>query len=181
MRLRTFAVFLWCFLIGSAAVASEERRTEIKIAVDSDENGLSEFRFDSQDAGFDIDELEVGETKTYTDDDGNEVQVTRNEDGFEFDVAGETIVVADATHDENVLIEKHHKVHVVTTDDDVGVTIISGDEIDADTRTRIEQALKDAGKDGEILFIDGSELSGDERADRKREVRIIKKEIDVTN
>lgn len=193
MRLRTFALFLWCFLIGSAAIASEERRTEIRIAVDGDENGLSEFRFDSADAGIDIHELEVGETKTYTDNDGNEVRVTRNEDGFEFDVAGETIVIADAAHgdhdltmrhvgnDGNVLIEKHRKVHVVQSDDESGVTIISGDEIDADTRARIEQVLIDAGKDGEVVFIDGSELSGDERADRQRGVRIIRKEIDVTN
>ena len=194
VRLRTFAVFLWFFLIAGAAIAGEEHRTEIKIAIDGEDNGHSVFSFDSDDSGIDLYELEVGEAKTYTDKDGNEVTVTRNEDGFQFEVAGETIVVADVLHNEhdlkmlhlaheseNVVVEKHHKVHMVQTDEDVGVTIISGDEIDADTRARIEQVLKEAGKDGSVMFIDGSELSGDERADRKREVRIIKKEIDVTN
>ncbi len=192
VNLRTFAVFFWGFLIAGAAIAGEQHRAEIKIEIDGDDNGHSVFKFDSQDSGIDLYELEVGETKTYTDDDGNEVKVTRDENGFEFDVAGEKIVVADVMHDEhdlkmlhlahegeNVVVEKHHKVHMVKTDDDVGVTIISGDEIDADTRAKIEQILKEAGKDGEVLYIDGSELSGDERADRK--VRIIKKEIDVTN
>ncbi|MDJ0710279.1 MAG: hypothetical protein QNJ14_07820 [Woeseiaceae bacterium] len=194
MRLRTFAVFLWGFLIATAAVAGEERRAEIKIAIDGDESGQSVFRFDSDDAGIDLYELEVGDKKTYTDDDGNEVTVSRNDDGFVFEVAGEEIVVADILHDEhdlkmihlaheseNVVLEKHHKVHMVKTEADAGVTIISGDEIDADTRARIEKVLKEAGKDGEVLFIDGSELTGDEKAERKREVRIIKKEIDVTN
>lgn len=194
VRLRTFTIFLWGFLIAGAAIAGEEHRAEIKIVVDGDDSGLSEFKFDSDDAGIDLYELEVGDTKTYTDDDGNEVTVTRNVDGFEFAVAGEKIVVADVLHGEqdlkmlhlahegeNVVVEKHHKVHVVSSDDHAGVTIISGDEIDADTRARIEQVLKEAGKDGKVMFIDGSELSGDERAEHKREVRIIKKEIDVTN
>jgi len=194
VSLRTLAVFLWGFLIAGAAIAGEQHRAEVRIEIDGGNNGTSVFKFDSQDSGVDLYELEVGESKTYTDDDGNEVTVTRDENGFEFDVAGEKIVVADVMHDEhnlkmlhlahegeNVVVEKHHKVHRVQTDDDVGVTIISGDEIDADTRARIEKVLKEAGKDGEILFIDGSELSGDERAERKREVRVIKKEIDVTN
>ena len=194
MRLRTIAVFLWGCLIAGAAIAGEEHRTEIKIAIDGDDNGHSVFKFDSDDAGIDLDELEVGESKTYTDDDGNEVTVSRNDDGFEFDVAGEKIVVADILHGEhdlkmlhlahegeNVVVEKHHKVHMVKTEADAGVTIISGDEIDADTRAKIEKVLKEAGEDGEVLFIDGSELTGDEKAERKHEVRIIKKEIDVTN
>ena len=194
MSLRTFTVFLWGCLIATAAIAGEEHRAEIRIEIDSDDNGHSVFKFDSQDSGVDLEKLEVGESKTYTDDDGNEVTVTRNEGSFEFDVAGEKIVVADVTHDEhdlkmmhlvhegeNVVVEKHHKVHVVETDVDVGVTVIAGDEIDPDTRAKIEQVLKESGKDGEILFIDGSEMSGNERAERKHEVRIIKKEIDVTN
>ena len=194
VSIRTIAVIFWGFLIAGAAIAGEEHRAEIRIEIDGDDNGTSVFKFDSQDSGIDLYELEVGESKTYTDDDGNEVTVTRDENGFEFDVAGEKIVVADVMHDEhdlkmlhlahegeNIVVEKHHKVHMVQTDNDVGVTIISGDEIDADTRARIEKVLKEAGKDGEILFIDGSELSGDERAERKHEVRVIKKEIDVTN
>lgn len=194
VRLRTFTVFLWVSLIAGAAIASEQHRAEITIAIDEDHSDHSVFRFDSRDSGVDLHELEVGESKTYTDDDGNEVTVTRNDDGFVFDVGGEKIVVADFMNDghdlkmlhledvdEDVVVERRRKVHMVKTDDDVGVTIISGDEIDADTRARIKQVLEEAGKDGEILFIDGSELSGDETAERRHEVRIIKKQLDVTN
>ncbi len=192
MRLRTFAVFLWGCLIASAAIAGDKHRTEIKIEVDGDDNGHRVFKFDSQDSGIDLQALEVGESRSYTDDDGNEVTVTRNEKGYEFDVAGEKIEIVDVDSDDHdlkilhrahgdsdIVVEKHHKVHVIKTEEDVGVTIISGDEIDAETRARIELVLKEAGKEGEVMFIDGSELSGDEQAQRK--VRVIKQEIDVTN
>jgi ribosome-interacting GTPase 1 len=87
----------------------------------------------------------------------------------------------EALEDEDVLVEKHKQVRVIKTNDSNGVTIISGDEIDGDTRAKLEKVLKEAGKDGEILFLDDSELSGDEQAHGKHEVRIIKKKIDVTN
>lgn len=36
VTLRTFTVFLWAFLIATAAIAGEEHRTHIKVAVDGD-------------------------------------------------------------------------------------------------------------------------------------------------
>ncbi len=175
MRLRTLAVFLWCLLIAGATLASEQHRAEIRIEIDGDDSEHSVFMFDSQDSGIDLDKLAVGESKTYKDGDGNDVTVTRNKDGFEFEVSGEKTVVADVLHDEHklkvqhlahddadVVVKKHRKIHVVDTDVDVGVTIISGDEIDSDTRQRIEQVLKEAGHSEEILFMDGSESPGNE-------------------
>ena len=59
-----------------------------------------------------------------------------------------------------------------TTIDDLDVgeskTIIANDEIDDETRARLEDVLKEAGKDGEIMFIDGSEPGGDEQAGTRR-------------
>ena len=193
MTLRTLTVFFWACLIATAAVAGEEQRTEIKIAIDSEDTGHRVFRFDSQDSDVDLHELAVGESEVITDSDGNEVTVLRTENGFEFDVEGEKIEIAgmhgehdfemlhEALEDEDVVVEKHKRVHVIKTNDSNGVTIISGDEIDDDTRAKLEKVLKEAGKDGGILFLDGSELSGDEQVHERHEVRIIKKEIDVTN
>ena len=193
MTLRTLTVFFWVCLIGAAAVAGEEQRTEIKIAIDGEDTGHRVFRFDSEDSDVDLQELAVGESEVITDSDGNEVTVLRTENGFEFDVEGKKIEIAGmhGEHDfemlhevlegEDVVVEKHKQVRVIKTNDSNGVTIISGDEIDDDTRAKLEKVLKEAGKDGEILFLDGSELSGDEQAHGKHEVRIIKKKIDVTN
>lgn len=193
MTLRALIVFFWACLIGTAAVAGQEQRTEIEIAIDGEDTGHRVFRFDSQDSDVDLHKLAVGESEVITDSDGNEVTVLRTEKGFEFDVEGEKIEIAgmhgehdfemlhEALEDEDVIVEKHRQVRVIKTDGSQGVTIISGDEIDDDTRAKLEKVLKEAGKDGEILFLDGSELSGDEQAHGKHEVRIIKKEIDVTN
>ena len=184
MTLRTFVVFFWACLIGTAAVAGDQHRTEIKIAVDGEGTEHRMFHFDSQDSDVDLHALAVGESEVITDSDGNEVTVTRTDDGFAFDVGGEIIDIASmhGTHaTEHIEIEKHHKVRMIKTDDSHGVTIISSEEINDETRTALEKVLKEAGKDGEILFIDGSELSGDELAHGTHEVRIIKKELDVTN
>jgi hypothetical protein len=193
VTLRTLVVFFWACLIGSAAVAGEEHRTEIKIAIDGEGAAHRVFRFDSQGSDVDLQALAVGESETIIDSDGNEVKVLRTENGFEFDVEGEKIEIAglhgehevtmlhEAHDDKNVVIRKHKQMRMIKTEDAHGVTIISGDEIDEETRAELEKVLKKAGKDGEILFLDGSELSGDEQAHGKHEVHIIKKEIDVTN
>lgn len=184
MTLRTLTVFFWACLIGTAAVAGEEHRTKIEIAVDGDDTGHRVFRFDSQDSDVDLDAMAVGDSQVIADDDGNQVTVRRTEDGFEFDLEGETVEIAEihGEHDAgDVVIEKHKQVRMIKTDDSHGVTIISGAEIDEKTRAELERVLQDAGQEGEILFIDGNELSGDEQAHEVHEVRIIKKEIDVTD
>lgn len=179
MTLRTFTVFFWGCLIAAAAIAGEEKRTEIRIAVDGDDSAHRVIRFDSRDSDLDLQEMAVGESKVVTDSDGNKVTVLRTEDGIEFDLEGENIELFDL-HGEHG-IANHKQVRMIKTQDAHSVTIISGDEINEATRAALEKVLKDAGKDGDVLFIDGSELHGDEQAHGVREVRIIKKELDATN
>ena len=197
VTLRTITVFLWACLIATAAMAGEERRTHIKIAVDGDGTDHQVIEFDSQDSDFDLQDLAVGESKTLTDTGGKEVTVTRTEQGLAFDVDGETIEIdhmigdlhgeqdidiqIDGHDSDNIVIKKHKSVRMIKTDSSDGVTIISGSEIDEETRAKIAEVLKEAGQDGEVIFLDGSELHGDTQAHGTREVRIIKKESDVTN
>ena len=193
VTLRTFMVFFWGCLVATAAVAGPDHMTEIKVVVDGDETGHRVIRLDSDNEDFDFRDLSVGESEVIKDSDGNDVTVLRTENGFEFDVEGEKIEIGGLhgdhhmmklhkAHDvDDIVIEKHKQVRMIKTSDANGVTIISGDEIDDATRAALEKVLKDAGKDGDVLFIDGSELEGEEQAHGVREVHIIKKEIDVTN
>ena len=192
MKIRTFMIFVWGFLIAAAAVAGEEQRTEIEIAIDGDASKHRVFRFNSAESDVDLHGMAVGESQVITDSDGNEVTVSRTKKGLEFDIEGEKIEIADMhgehdfgmihkAHDEDVVIEKHKQVRMIKTSDADGVTIVSGNKIDDATRAALEKVLKDAGQGGDVVFIDGTELSGDEQVHGKREVRIIKKEIDVTN
>jgi hypothetical protein len=181
-------------------VAGEKQETHIKIVTDDADGG---FEWHSTDPNADFSDLDVGESKTITDDDGKEVTVTRTEEGFEFDVGGEKIQLMEFTDDGNVtvdidvvhdgdgrhmvhkdgdiVIEKSKNVRIIKTDDAAGVTIISSDEIDDETRAKIKAALQEAGKDGEVLFIDGSELGDDAQAHGEHDVRIIRKKVEKTN
>jgi len=195
MNFRVLVVFFWACLVGTAAVAGDERQTRIEIAVDDDASGEQTFVFDSQEAGFDLHSMAVGESRTLTDKSGNIADVRRTADGFEFNVNGKTINV-DGMHGAHE-IEMHvdesgstvndvkttKKIKMIKTDSATGVTVISGQKIDAATRERIQEVLKSAGQEGDVLFIDGSEFEGDGGAEihGRREVRIIKKEIDVTD
>ena len=201
MRFKTLTLFFWVFLIASAAIAGEQHRTRIEIAVEDDETGDQSFVFDSKDAGFDLHSMVVGETRTLTDRSGSTADIRRTDDGFEIDVNGKTIdlhdlptpgdmhgehsveMLVDEVDSDVVVIKDVKNVKVIRSDNADGVTVISGSEIDPATRERITDALEASGQDGEIRYIDDSEfdVDADSQAHGRREVRIISKEVDVTN
>jgi hypothetical protein len=205
LTLRALTVFLWGCLIAAAAVAGEQHESKIKIAVDGDGGEPKVFEWHSSDPESDLSNLDVGESKTLSGDDGQEVVVTRTEDGLTFDIDGEKLEMMNFSGDGEVFVDidvEHdgmakHKIHKIQSDDTVvinksknvkviksdhvdGVTIISSSEINDETRARIKQVLKDAGTDGEVMFVDGSEL-GDAHADGEHKVRVIKKKIETTD
>jgi hypothetical protein len=180
VNLRTITLFFWGCLIASAAMASERHETHIEIITGDDGEA---FEWHSTDPDQDFSGLAVGESKTVTDDNGRQVTVMRTAEGFEFDVDGKKIELMEFADDADVTIDidKTKDIRIIKTDDTADVTIISSDEIDDATRMKIEAVLKDAGKDGEILFLDGSELGADAQAHGEHEVRIIRKELKETN
>ena len=192
---KTLVVFFWACLMGTAVPAAAERQTRIEIAVDDEMSGEQSFVFDSEAAGFDLHSLAPGESRLLTDDSGAVATVRRTAEGFEFDVNGKTINVddlseADAMHEIEMEIDGApaddgtvKKVRIVKTGDAHAITVISEKEIDAATRARVRDALEAGGHDDEILFLDGSRHGsyGQKLAEHRHEVRVISKEIDVTN
>lgn len=201
MNLRTITVFFWACLVGTAAVAGDEQRTRIEIAVEDDTSGQQTFHFDSQEAGFDLHSMAIGETRTVTDRSGKTADIRRTADGFAFDVNGETIDLEElhkinGMHGEHE-IEMHiddadsdvtvvkdvRKIKMIKTDTSDGITVISGRDIDEATRERIREALRATGHDDEVLFVDSREFEADIdiQTHGSHKVRVIRKEIDVTN
>ncbi|MBT8094917.1 MAG: hypothetical protein KJP08_08910 [Gammaproteobacteria bacterium] len=187
MKIRTLTVFFWLMLIGAAAVAGEKYETHIKIEVD---DGADTFEWHSEDA--DIESLEVGESKTLTSEGGKEATITRTEDGFVIESDGETVDIMkfhDSDHkmmthgDHDVVIDTDKRVEkrieVIKAGGDEAITIISTEGIDDAKRARIQSALEEAGVEGDVLFLDGSDLHEDGQAHARREVRIIRKEKDA--
>lgn len=194
MNFKTVILFFWGFLIASAAVAGEQHETRIEIKTDDSENGG--FEWHSSDPEADFSDLEVGESKTIKGDDGKEVTVMRTEEGLEFDIDGKKIqmphpgydgdmvIDVDVMHDghgeDSVVVNKSKKVKIIKTDASDGVTIISSSELDDETRAKLESVLKDSGKEGDVMFLDGSELHEDAQVHGEHEVRIIKKKVEKT-
>ena len=166
-------------------MAGEEYRTKIAIEIDDDATGHQSFKFHSADAGFNLNDLAVGETRMLTGESGNTAQVTRTEDGFELDVDGRKIDLGDlndfgGAHDEHE-IEHQKTIRMIKTDNSSAVTVISDKAIDEATRQRIREALEL--QDGDVLFIDSTEMeaAGAHQAHKRREVRVIKKKEDTTD
>ena len=86
VNLRTLTIFFWVFLIATAALAGDEKKAEIVIAVDGDDGGKQVMRFVGDDASTVLDDLEVGEKQTLTDADGRQVNVQRTANGMLFEV-----------------------------------------------------------------------------------------------
>ena len=192
MNLRTLTVFFWIFLIASAAVAGDEKKAQIIIAVDGDDGGKQVMHFVGDDAGTVLDDLEVGEKQTLTDTDGRQVTVQRTADGMVFEVDGQTIEMPEihgehhveihaAGHGKEVQIEERREVRIVKSDGDSGVTVISREAIDEATRERIRQALRDSGRKDEVTFVDTTDLEDAAGAGTRKEVRVIRKNREVTN
>ena len=135
--------------------------------------------------------MAIGEAQTLTDASGNVATISRTVDGFEVDVAGETVAlgnlgdaepfdvfVHEGDHHSDVHVDKHVKsIKMIKTGDKESITVISAQSISEAVRQKIRDALASEGIKGSVEFIDGGEFDGDV----EKEVRVIKKEIDVTN
>ena len=61
MNVRAATLFFWGFLIAGAAVAGEEYRSEIKLAIETGGDDPQVFEWHSDDPDADLSKLEVGE------------------------------------------------------------------------------------------------------------------------
>ena len=175
-------------ILGAAALADVEEKREMKIVIQgasSDES--TSFHWVSDDSDFDMQGMQVGETHSIVDESGRPVLITREEEGFKFDIDGKTVVVPDmgvhgtqlafsdgSDFNSDFDIEIIGDQHMMSSRDGSGVTIISGEPLDASTKESIKSVLISAGRDDDVIFIDGSGGSDG------RHIKIIKKKIEIT-
>jgi hypothetical protein len=196
---KSIVVSVFALVLGAAAFAGEEHRMHVELALDDDQTGAQVFRFDSQDAGFNLHDMQVGESRTITGESGETALVVRTEDGFEFDINGKKIQMGDvgAAHGFAIAQSQHHADALINMDEDVHVehaikvikvgsvdsenvvTIIAPNSLDETTQQQIRDVLSTSGHTGEVMFIDTNSAHGD-HASMER-VHIIKQEVDVTN
>ena len=159
---------------------------EIKVIAE-DGDGETHLTLDSDDLGFNLHDMEVGENRSIIDKDGRSILVTRGEKSFSFDVDGKTIEmpVFDGHDDGSVWVSRgdappHADIDVRVMHDGMapdvmfdaeGVMIFSGKEIDEATRQIIRTALESTGHTN-VHF-----AGGDEGAPHG--VHVVKKVVEV--
>ena len=198
MKLMNIAALAVLVAFGTVMAQEVEKKIELKVMVAGDgAEGEHEFHWVGD--GLDLEDLAVGESRNITGESGKEVIVTRTEEGMQFEIEGETVVmpdmgahgahmafIGDGEHgdievkvmqmdggDENVDVriigEGSHRMQAHHPE---GVMIVSGTALDDSVKESIKSVLISAGVNEEVTFIDGSQEG--------RQVRVIKKHVEIT-
>ena len=114
----------------SVAFAQEERHVMVEVITDDGSHDPVHVQIDSDDLGFNLHDMQEGENQAFVDDEGRTILVTREANGFTFDVDGKKIsmpmlhdgegamVMMHGEHAENVEVEFiHEDVHAHGDDD----------------------------------------------------------------
>ena len=199
MNLLKLAALAVTMFFATAALAQVEEQREMKIVIAGaalNESAAIHW-IGSGDAGFDMQGMQIGESQSIIDESGRAVLITREAEGFRFDVDGETFVVPDmGVHGEYLTLTDGSDVtaafdveilgdtvgtnrampafHAMPAFGNNGVTIISGGPLDPTTRESIKAVLISAGHDVDVTFIDRSDGSDG------RQIQMIRKRVEVT-
>ena len=170
MKIVTTGLLFMLATMAGNALAGESGGHRMSIAiVEDDGDSATRLEIDSDDLDFRLDELEVGENRSFVDREGRNVLVTRTGEGLRFDVDGKSFdvpAVPDVRSVEHgfnfdTAPGNDFDVHVVqganwvTEGAEHGVTIVSGKPLDESTRQSIEAALQSAGHD-KVRFVDAA-------------------------
>lgn len=187
MNLKSTAVLIAACLFATTAFSGEQMHHKIKVVVvEADGDGKTRIELDSEDFGFDLHNMEVGENQSITDKDGRSILVTRVAEGYTFEVDGKTIKmpafdelggagvwINKCDHmSEDIDVHMMHDGMFSKSGEMDGVMVFSGKEIDAATQQVIRTALESAGH-SDVSFAGGSN-------DGPHQVHVIKKIIHNT-
>ena len=193
MNLKQVVAFSVMALFTTAAFSGDidHHKIEVKVIAD-DGNGPTHLILDSEELGFNLDDMQVGENQSIVDEEGRPILISRTEDGFVFDVDGRKIEMpafdeqGEGRHRVKMIeVESEADVHIISGGPGKhhamgphsmmakeGVMIISGKEIDVATQQVIRDALQSAGH--ETVHFAGGHGGG------PHQVKIIKKVVEVS-
>jgi hypothetical protein len=173
MNLKTNISLLVALGLTSAAIAGDEISTRVTIAMVDDESAEElRLELDSDQLGFDLHDMQEGESRSIVDQSGRNILVTRKAEGFTFDVDGKIIEMPllEGGHHGAIWmgdgepgdIDVHvlHNARTATDFSQDGVMIVSGRPIDTATRQAIQSLLESAGYDSDVRFIDAQGTDG---------------------
>lgn len=172
MNFKFLIVFFTSFAFAGLAGAGEKQ--EIKMAVEVVEDGTGGepvvIELNSEDLDFDIFSMADGEMQSITDENGQNILITRVGDGYTLNVDGREIEMPgfdEAIHIGHETVD--HKIVKHEVDGALDSTmIITGKPIDEATQQAIEALLESAGYDDDVQFIDHGGAEGEKRIQIKK-------------
>lgn len=166
MRFARIALTASAIGLAGVALASEEIKTKIAIAVvDDNADGEVRIELDSDELGFNLHDMQEGENRSIVDKSGKTILITREADGFVFGVDGKTIkmptfdrnhqsgVWFDDGHADDVDFHVMHRAPFMAAGSMDGIMIRSGKPIDEATQQAIKSLLESAGHGNEVHFV----------------------------
>ncbi|TQV77470.1 hypothetical protein FLL45_05880 [Aliikangiella marina] len=147
---------LFAFAVGTFAMSSlvisasdqEPKMVMIQVNKSNDENAVVDLEIDGNVEAFDLPELQVGESKSITTQSGNNVLVTKTEEGLTVDVDGKTIKLPSFSGNLGARIHGSSAIHQIHKD----TVQISGVKLDETQKQIIKDAFKAAGIEKELSF-----------------------------
>ncbi len=92
MKAKQITTLLATVLIATAAYAGDKDRHKMEIRVVADgSDGEVHLTLDSDDLGFNLHDMQVGENRSIVDKDGRSILITRGEESYSFDIDGKTV------------------------------------------------------------------------------------------
>lgn len=189
MKFRNLVLLSASLGLAVTALATEDTTSTISISVAGHETGgETRVMLNSEELGFDLHEMQVGENRSVVDSSGRNILVTREPDGFKFDVDGKQIDVplfegghAGAVWVDDGMVHDNVEVHVMgdmstavapAMDD---VVILSGKPSDDATQQAIKTMLEAAGHGSDVRFVDRESSVGGMHG-----VKVIEKRVEIT-
>jgi hypothetical protein len=195
MNVTKFVLALAIIGLVGVALADEEARTKIAIeVVDDASDGDVRIELDSDELGFNLHDMQVGENRSIVDKSGKSIFVSRDADGFSFEVDGKTIRMPafdgrhhgamwiDGGQGENVDVHVMQGSNFISADRMHGIVIMSDKPIDATTQQAITSLLESAGHGSEVRFInhEGPHVAIPHDGSGPHQVKIVRKHVEVT-
>jgi len=190
MRTLKLAVIAVLVTFAAATFADEEHQMKFEIIVAEDgADESTKIHWSSDNADFDMQDMQVGESRSIVDDEGRAILITRAADGFKMDIDGKTIELPElpgmgphGAHmafvdggDMDIDVQVIGAGDFTTSGGPEGVTVITDEALDESTKASIRAVLQSAGRDDEVTFIDGSGGSDG------KHVKIIRKHVEMVN
>jgi hypothetical protein len=153
-------------LAGSAMAGDDANMTMVVDVAGEDGVDGRHFRINSDDLGFDLDEMQVGESRSIVDESGQAILITRGEEGFSVNIDGKTIELPKlhgVEHggmqwmgdggESDIDVHVMRDINVTRTKEMSGTMIMSPKPIDDATQQAIKVLLESAGYGDDVKFI----------------------------